>query len=620
MNNVEKIKEGIERRREYLRSKANVVPAPGGLQDPPLKAVELDVLDGDPEGLLHVSMLVSDLDVKIPFWGFLIPQNAYAEVTMNIRDSAGTIVYTDPRKHDGPLPQSVFPLKQNIPQASIPHEGTYTIDYSVESSSGNSNVSEPFTITIDRTAPYYNADPTVAFPAALVVPEKSITDAYFTGGVDEFVCILPEYSGRTLEDRIIVFWDPVLPENISAPDPAFGPVFVPDDLKIPIPKIIIEKRPNGPTFAVYWLIDKAGNVSSISTPAKVDVQLGALPADLKDPEVPLGPLVDLADAHLGVEVKIPAYNNPKGSTIQAKWGAIDLDSKDPGSDPVDVFISVPWSVLKSEYAGGPGGEPVKASYQVKRGSLLFPDAPLVVEVEVDFSTIGPVNPDEPNPVNPDLAPVHVVGADGEQDKLTLADKLKDITATVELYTPVAPGEVLQLYWGVPDKPVADFTVVNESAQDPITFIIPWAAIEAQGNNPALRMYYTINSATGNNPQQSLDTLVDVAVMVVGFDPVSFPDLYEDTGGFKTLSCRSLYSEDYADPTAKFGFRVQVPGDTDLNVGDTLIAVWQGYEFDTTTAIPATRFTHTHPPLTADEVANGFIFLVEPYDTYIVSAP
>ncbi|WP_426142844.1 hypothetical protein [Pseudomonas sp. DWP3-1-2] len=617
MNNVEKIKEGVERRREYLRSKADVVRARGGLQDSKLKPVELEVLPGLPLGLLHVSKLEADLDVKIPFWDFLIPANFYADVTMRIKNTNGDIVYSDKKRNPGPLGPGDFPLPQNIPQASVPHEGTYTIDYSVESSTGNTNESEPFTITIDRTAPYYNSDPSLAFPAALEVPATVITDATFGGGETEFICVLPDYPGRTDEDMIIVFWGPGLPDDITAPNPAFGPVAVPAGLEIPIPKTIIETRPNGPTFAVYWLTDKAGNVSSVSKPAEVDVQLGALPADLKDPEVPLGPLVDLADAHLGVEVKIPAYTNPKGSTIQAWWGATALGPRDPGSNPVDVFIAVPWSVLKSEYAGGPGEQPVQASYQVKRGSLSFPDTPLFVDVNVDFSIIGPPNPDEPDPVNPNLPLVHLVGADGQQDKLTPADNGKDITATVELYSPVAAGEVLQLYWGVQEAPVDDYTIVAESAGETISFTIPWTAIEAQGNNPALPMYYTINSATGNNPQQSKDTPVEVAVIVAGFDPVSFPDLFEDDVGNKFLSCASLYSEDYDNPAAKFGFRVQVPGDTDLKVGDTLVAVWQGYEFGGTTEIPATRFTYNHGALTADEVANGLTFLVEPYLDHIL---
>ena len=617
MNSFEKIKDGIERRRAYLRSKVAAVHAPDASQDPKLDPVIVEVLPGLPQGLLHVSKLGADLDVKIPYWNFLIPANFYADVTMRIKDASGNVVFSDKKRNNGPLVSGDFPLAQNIAKDNIPHEGTYTIDYLVESNTGNNNDSWPFTITIDRTAPYYNVDPALAFPVALGVPATVITDATFGGGVTEFVCTLPEYTGRTGEDYIVVFWGPGLPENINDPDPAFGPVAVPANLKIPIPKTIIESRPNGPTFAVYFLTDKAGNVSSVSTPVQVDVQLGALPDDLKNPEVPLGPLVDLADAHLGVVIKIPAYTNPQGSTIQAVWGGTDLSPRDPGSDPVDVYIPVPWSVLKAEYTGGPGEQPVQASYQVKRGSLLFPDTPLVVDVTVDFSVIGPPNPDEPDPVNPNLPEVHLTGADGGVDKLTPADRGKDVPATVELYDPVQAGQILQLFWGTQVTPVDEFTVVGESAGDTISFTIPWTAIEAQGNNPALPMYYTINSAAGNNPQHSKNTPVDVAVLVVGFDPVSFPDLYEDAGGNKFLSCASLYSEDYNDPLAKFGFRVRVPGDTDLKVGDTLVAVWQGYEFDETTEIPATRFTHDHGALSAEEVANGFTFLVEPYAAHIL---
>jgi hypothetical protein len=617
MSASNKIAEGEKKRRDYVRSRikgngASVSQA--DKLDPPLVK---DILPGLPEGLLPVSVLLADLDVQIPYWNSQVGPGFYAEVTVNIMMPDDSVVYGRTERFQGPLGADAFPLQLNIPQANIPHEGVFNLAYDVFVSDGTDNSSESRVITIDRTAPYYNPDPQLAFPPVLQVPANVITDATFAGGVTSFDCTLPDYPELTAEDRIVVYWGPGLPEGPNAPDPAFGPVVVPADRKIPIPKTVITDRPNGPTFAVYWLTDKAGNVSSISKPAEVDVQLGGLPADLKDPDVPLGPLVDLADAHLGVTVLIPAFNNPGGSIIKATWGGTALGEVTPGSVPRDTYVPVPWSTLKAEYAGGPGEMPVTVGYQVKRGSLLFPAAPLTKDVSADFSTIGPGNPNEPDPVNPDLLQVHLIGADGGQDHLTPSDDGLDVTATVALYTPVNAGEVLSLYWGVDKTPVDDFTVVAEQPGDLINFTIPWAAIEAQANNAALPMYYTINSATGNNPQQSVDTLVNVDVLRVGFEPVSFPDLFVDDVGNKTLSCASLYSEDYDNPLAKFGFRVEVPADTDLKPGDEVIAVWQGYDFDGTTEIPATRFTHTHPPLTQGEADNGFIFLVEPYADHIL---
>ncbi|MBI6852481.1 hypothetical protein YA0002_06860 [Pseudomonas cichorii] len=617
MSNSDKLKEGRQKRREYLRSPvtgSKVNARPEATLDPPLLK---DIIPGLPEGLIAVAALRADLDLKIPYWGSVVALGRYADVTVRMKNANGVTHHFYTKRTNGPLSSADFPLEQNFPLDKIPHEGTFSLEYHVIVSGGLDNDSIPQVITIDRTAPYANPNPDLAFPAPLTVPATVITDATFSGGVTEFVCTLPEYPDIADSDMIVVYWEQGLPpDSPNAPDPVFGPAPVPANRKIPISKADIERHPNGATFAVYWLTDKAGNVSSISLPAQVDVQLGALPTDLKDPEVPLGPIVDLADAHLGVKVRVPAFTNTKDAAVEAKWGAKALDPVIPGSMPRDVFVPVPWGTLKGEYTGGPGEETVQVSYLVRRGSLTFPLAPLTVDVQVDFSTIGPGNPNEPDPVNPTLDKIHLTGADG-QDKLTPNDAGKDIVATVALYDPVLPGEVLKLYWGNKEEAVDEFSVVTESAGTPIDFTIPWVDIEAQANNAALPMYYTINSATGNNPQRSEDTLVEVSVLVVGFEPVIFPDIHVDDLGNRTLSCASLYSEDYTDPTAKFGFRVTVPGDKDFKPGDRVSVEWLGYEFDGTTAIPGTRFTHNHPALTDDEVLNGFTFLVEPYATHIL---
>ncbi|MDO7928756.1 hypothetical protein Q6A51_18375 [Pseudomonas sp. KFB-139] len=616
MSNAHKIAEGIQKRREYMRSqvkRGGGNPSPDALLDPALVSA---IIAGLPPGLLRVKDLVGDLDVQIPYWHLPIVSTGYVDVVLTLTNSEDYIIYVNSKRFMGPLDATDFPLEKNIPHDNIPHEGVFTIAYEIFTNEGTNNSSSPLTITIDRTPPYFNPDPALAFPTALIVPADFITDETFAGGVTEFVCTLPDYPGITDEDQVVVYWGPGMPDSPNAPNPAFGPVVIPADRKIPIQKSFIEDKVNGPTLVVYWLTDKAGNVSAVSQITVVDVQLGALPADLQPPEVPLGPLVDLADAHMGVTVLVPAFNNPASTLVRVKWGGTDLAPVEPGSMPRDVYVTVPWGTLKAEYLG-PGEKPLEVSYQVSRGTLLFPDAPLTLGIDVDFSTIGPGNPDEPDPVNPTLAQVHLTGADGGQDHLTPSDDGKDINATTTLYTPVLPTEVLKLYWGTQETPVYEFTVANEKPGDPISFTIPWTAIEPQANNPALPMYYTINSDNGNNPQSSPPTPVNVDVLRISFEPATFPDVFVDDLGNGTLSCISLRSEDYNDPTAKFGFRVQIPADKDLAVGDEVIAVWQGYELDGTTAIPATRFTHVHPPLKQEEVDNGFLFLVEPYVDHIL---
>lgn len=74
---------------------------------------------------------------------------------------------------------------------------------------------------------------------------------------------------------------------------------------------------------VYVLVDKAGNISRVSKPMSVVVALGAMPANLKLPEVPLAAddLIDRLDAKQGVQVHVLEYDNWKSTDeISVSWG------------------------------------------------------------------------------------------------------------------------------------------------------------------------------------------------------------------------------------------------------------------------------------------------------------
>jgi hypothetical protein len=80
-----------------------------------------------------------------------------------------------------------------------------------------------------------------------------------------------------------------------------------------------------------------------------------------------------------------------------------------------------------------------------------------------------------------------------------------------------------------------------------------------------------------------------------------------------LTCRSLHHEN-----GKVGFQYLIPHSDYLKEGMTVEVEWKAYHtYNNPVLIPAAGKTARLGPISADEVINGVIWFVEPYNTHIL---
>jgi hypothetical protein len=375
---------------------------------------------------------------------------------------------------------------------------------------------------------------------------------------------------------------------------------------------------DGPAFCAYRLFDKAGNPSRLSHMRLRNVALGAFPVDpLDPPTVPMAEddgLIDQLDAaSREVAVVIPEVNNGKRTDqIYVTWGTQELEPH-PVVPRAETRIKVPLEILKAQYTQASGEQPTPVKYEVRRGSRPF-SAP-GIEVQVDFSRVGPPNPDWPDITNPNLLEVEVRGDSDIKNELNLTDANKDANVLFTLYDPPVAGDEIHVMWGgVPVLPVT--TITTETAGSSMVIPIPWSVIDGRSNDPALPVFYWVRRPGIINAEHSKPTLVNVNVHTVVPDAAQFPD--KAAGDF--MFCHLL---DW-DPVEGLGIKVHIPPNPRyLKPGVEVTVKWQGHKgYDPAGPLPAnpiagTDLEYTFAPLTPAQMLTGLDWIVRPYDTKIL---
>lgn len=388
-------------------------------------------------------------------------------------------------------------------------------------------------------------------------------------------------------------------EPVEIPDPA--PSYIELDGSV------FEGLGDGHWYFGYTITDRQGFKADMNLLASVDVILTDPPVVTRPPEVDLAvDGLDLKDAFDGVWCRIPPYDNhlPTDRAI-ISWGGFDL--------PVGTMNVVPkefpvdWAVLNRN---GAGPDTLAVTYSIARTANSTPVTSPPLDVDYDFTYPGPPNPNEPDPVNPDLPLVDVKGgawqAGDDLNKLTVADVGQDATAYFVLTDGFATGDVLSLYFGQNQTPVVLPPLTNPSVGDTVTFTIPWSVIAVSGYG-FLPVRYSVSNATAGNPVVSEATTVDCHVTSIPNLPgLTFRDAYMG-GSYPTYNCASH-------PIFP-GFFIDVIGDSNFADGDTVTVITQGYEIDNTTVIPNTDKLFT-VSLNANSANQGFACKIEPYAGFL----
>ncbi|POD56720.1 hypothetical protein BKM15_04840 [Pseudomonas syringae pv. syringae] len=587
------------------------------------------------DGTLNKDVLAGEfLKVTLPQWAGLVTDPGDSD-TFFIDWAIGAATDNDAFKEvfsdtvTAPVDPETFPMVIDIPLSSLmqglakPADGAYSLRYRIRQPNDQETTSPSIDLIVDTTPPGEHLE-----PEQMVLATDQLTQAFLEANQGGLVGTLPDYDNWQPGDKVAFYWvGTPLPESAEELPAPVGVVELasPTNNTVTFPVSAIEASRDEPYYAIYILVDKATNRTSLSSPKRIDVALGLLPDHLKEPVVPLAQppekLINLPDARLGVEVLIESFDNWKpADRIEVTWGTEVLRPDEVGSSPAfPISIRVPDLVLQGQYNQANGGDqPTDVSYRILRG--VVPSEVKSISVNVNFATIGPdpiTDPGWPDPVNDALLRVEVYGQTSNQlNVLTAADYNQPAKVSFNLYQKLQAGEIIDFYWGTSHVAEAQYTVLaDDLAGDGREVEIPWSYIDYEGNRDDLPVHYRIHGPDSENTQHSPDTLVNVdAIVIIPEAPV-----FEGTSSNGWLNCDSLFADGIENPgQGEPGIRVRVPDLSKyLSDNETVTLHWYGSEGNTGDVPISGTEKDEVIVLGGNHPAIGFIWLVTPYDKHIL---
>lgn len=512
-----------------------------------------------------------------------------------------------------------FPIPMSLASANFAAEGRFDLRYHVTLWNGTNTVSDTTTFIIDKTPPNANQSPAVLTFADAIIVSDGITAEYLAtnGGVD---IIIPTYRDRQLGDSLELY---VHNENTVPTSPVFTSE-LDTSLQVKVPATAFDNLRDGTIYLYYRLLDVVGNRGATSDNAQTGLFIKPLPVvPLAAPLVPRiddDGVLNLDDVLLGENlVEIPLYGNwLEGDQVILTWGTSTINvfhEMTSAQDP--IVLNVPYTtILAPAYGAGPGSVATPISYDVRRGNRTFGSD--VTTIDVDFFVPGPVNPDRPKPVNPNLAQVTArgTGPNAADNVLKADDAGLPVEVSFNLYSPIgtSPAEQIILYWHSLDNPVGTFSPVAGTPGDEYIFTVDWDDIKDLPSSSEVPVFYTVGLASGTgNVESCVPTLVDVtaALPIILAEP-EFPDAVALPNGELILNCDSFIGPDQ-------DVRVNVPGNGPLlKGGETLTFSWQPYT-DRLGTTPAGSPIERDRTITSNEAVNGFDEVFTPFSTHILPA-
>lgn len=517
----------------------------------------------------------------------------------------------------------------NIPLARRP-PGAQMIMYEVfVDNIGNATASDPQLLIVDLAGPYYShvgPIPAPLPPAGLPNPASL---AYFQGLPNQTAMFrIPAYPDRAPGDYALLYYnnsdEPYLP-TAGSTDPKWE---LPADLSIPLPLSAVQGSPDGLRGLRYELYDAAGNPARLSSQFVFDVGLFPAPSNFRAPTIDLAVpgdlLIDRSDAAQlnGAIIRIPAYvdflRGDEGDmisvTLTTSLGTVTLPDVPLGSNTFPLQVHAGFPTLALLYGATEGLLSMTVSYAVKRRSVSYPST-LTAITDLDLFVVGPTNPDEPDPVNPNLNPVVVRGEDatgveGPPNELLPEHANRPANAYITLWdqppTPDARPFTINLFYE--GQQVDSLFVPSGIANQVVMLQIPWTAV-SDHNNGTKRVYYTISAAGSSNRQYSPTTQVEVTANIIFLAPPIVRNLIG--GGAGIINCTSF--RPVGPPPGNV--IVFIPPSEHFSLGMIVTVHWRGYRDDAGT-LEVTGVANSKPsvPLTQTMINLGFEIELENYFT------
>ncbi|WP_226502526.1 hypothetical protein [Pseudomonas sp. MWU16-30317] len=467
----------------------------------------------------------------------------------------------------------LFPVRISMPAVYMNDEGAFDYRFRVESWAGPESTSKVVSAIQDWTPP--GATDEMLAPVIYPFDQETflVDDAYIAGLTQGLEVEIPTYANDDAGDVIMWSWLGQIPED-GQPLPNMQEALL-VDRKVTVPKQLLldTAEVNGRCYFFYFLKDKPGNISRLSQALPVKVAKGPVPGPIARPSVFLAnPKLEYADIAQGIDVTVGPIGDyfRSSDSIVVTWGATDLP-------PVYLYngvgfpmdIRVPNDVLRKEYPEGTTGDvDIKVSYQVWRGYNAWPSAEITVIA--NFETVGPPNPEWPEPVNPDLPRVTLKPFAGDDNTLEGKDNFeKDATLKFALFDGAKEGDVIQAYWR--DVPVGDphSVAAGDLPGSPVDIKILWGVIQAGGNGLEVPVSYSISDPSGANELWCKPTPVLVNVVELTLIAPGLPQAEADNER-AIINCRVAHMDHGR-------IHIKIPRNPQFEDGKTEVTVyWKGY--------------------------------------------
>lgn len=578
--------------------------------------VDATLIADSADNTVKVEYLEDDskvFEITIPAWDPMAPPGLYDTLTVRHVQTGRPVLEQQFNRDDA----GTFPLPIEFDRAQLEQwaDGDNGFEYELLKYNGAVDVSDSLTLRFDRKPPYDKATP-VAFPSIADITEANIATVKLS---------LPAYPDRAGGDKVFWFWLNEVPAEgeVVDPDGSADVSTLPQD--IPVSAATIRALGDGGIYALYVLMDKAGNVSRLSAPRAVGVAIGPLPGNLQDPLVAAADdgVIDQQDVFDGVVVQVRAFDNAKPTDqVRVIWGTDESEWREVGSlnaFPMD-FRMAPKVVWDSYGANSTGEVAVTVAYEVRRGTV--PQGGRDIDVMVNLERIGPIDPIDPDPewpgpVNPRLPLPAVYGKVSDtENELLPADEFEDARLILDIDGSLKVDDELTFYWGDTHLDTLDYPLESGDIGAELEFEVPWAAIAARGNG-TVPVHYKVKRP--GNPNVVWSETIDVIVTAVDIHPEKPEFLGGNTGvPVGWLTCGALYDENDPGNPLDPAIRVQVPdlAQYGLRDGDKVTMKWtavQGFVGD----VPVAGVDlEEEIPLTATNI-NGFVWRVQPYATHIL---
>ncbi|MEX0165020.1 hypothetical protein MRBLPD1_003532 [Pseudomonas brassicacearum] len=504
----------------------------------------------------------------------------------------------------GAIADRIWPKELYIPlnhlvELSTPEAPTqYELVYVMYAAGVNPTPPSVAEFHIDKTKPYQIktppsdfSPPGVSFPADL--PQTQEIDDEYIGdhpnGIEITLTLAP--SNAEVTDKVDIYWGDLSdPAYFSTPVMSDEPV--PPDGKITMPIDIFENSQEGVNSLRFIMTDLAGNVSRPSKVVQRTVRRLPPPVS-KPPVVPLADgtdgdtLINLADCNQGVTVEIevpqPSVFN---DMIQATWQGRNLPLERVEDKTLLVFPVDYSTIIKPAYGATDGEVDTTVSYVMIRGSGDVV-ARNQTTIQVDISYPGPENPNEPDPVNPDLEVPRLVSSQNVDNVLDDNDYGQPADIFIQLYDdpPTESGQSITVWYDDVELTPPYFLTPGEEGTEIPAATVTWDVISRKPNE-TIRIKYALSVVLGNNPVWSDDEDVVVDITRIDLPAPEVQGLENDA-----IACPTLNFVPPNDGTSRRNLKVVIPFSPSLIDTRVVTLKWGGFSDENATIpIPGTEVT------------------------------